>query len=502
MCLLFEADLLRGLKFDETFDLYEDWDLLIQVAERVSFHHIEKVTAKYNQNLGQQITANSRLRRNAFIQLLEKHRKKITPQVLFHHWQMVIDVRELIKGLEEPKLMTQRLKRVIEEKEGIISQMHKEIIEAKTELDNIQNTLGWQMLLSFRRFRDRLLPSGSRRRYYFDLVIKSIKVFKTQGIQVVFYKVKWKLKGDKNIQFHKIKKPDICTQSPFLEKSVDIIVPVHNACEDVQECIKSVLRNTDLHFHRLIIIDDKSTDARIQNYLETLKATVNGLNVEVILNEENIGFTRTANKGLKFSDKDVILLNSDTIVAKKWVERLKTAAYSSPGIATVTPFSNNATICSIPHFCENNPLPSKFDLDSFAEFISRISLRYYPKIPTGVGFCMYIKRNVLDEVGYFDETSFEKGYGEENDFCMRALKKGYVHVLDDATFIYHKGGASFTREVKTAKEQKALQILEKLHPEYLPIVNRFILENPLREIHHYIQLRIHLENKKASVDRY
>jgi GT2 family glycosyltransferase len=499
MCLLFDAKFLHDLKFDEKFDLYEDWDMLIQIAEKVPFHHIEKVTAKYNQNLGQQITADGKFHRNAFTQLMEKHIDKITPQVLFYSWQMIIDGREFAKGLEEPKLMIKSLKRLIEAKDSIISQMHKEIIDLQTNIKNIQNTLGWQMLESFRKFRDRLLPFGSKRRYYYDLIIKSIKVLKTQGIQVFHYKVRRKLKGDKRIHINRIQKSDICIQSPLIKESVDIIIPVYNAYEDVQECIKSVLTNTDMNLHRLVIIDDKSTDQRIKSYLEALKEEVKGINAVFLFNEENLGFAKTANRGMMFSDRDVILLNTDTIVTKEWVENLRIAAYSGPRIATVTPFSNNATICSIPNFCENNPLPKPFDLNSFAEFIERISLRYYPTIPTGVGFCMYIKQKILNEIGYFDELGFDKGYGEENDFSMRAIKKGYVHILDDATFIYHRGGSSFTPDVKTVKEQEALNILYRLHPEYLPIVNKFIRENPLREIHNYIKFRIDLENKKKDI---
>jgi GT2 family glycosyltransferase len=549
MCLIFDAKVLTDLTFDEAFDLYEDWDMLIRIAEKFPFYHIEKVTAKYNQNLGQQITAHSRFQLNAFVQLMEKHIQKITPLILHHNWGRIVRWREMIKGLDEPLITIKRLtklreqaeeekdeivelknreireieeklriikeerertiaekertiaekERTIAEKENIIAHMHKEILGLQTNISAMQNTLGWQILQFLRNLRDKILPAGSRRRYFFDLFIKSIKVLKTQGRQAFYYKVKWKLEGAKNIQIRKVKISDISIEGPVLNESTDIIVPVYNAFEDLQECIKSILYHTDINFHRLIVIDDKSPEQRIKNYLENMKVKLNNRNAIFFFNEENVGFARAANIGMKFSDRDVILLNSDTIVTRGWAEKLRKAAYTSPLIATVTPFSNNATICSIPNFCENNPLPELFTIDSFAEFIDRISLRYYPQIPTGVGFCMYIKRKVLNETGFFDESCFDKGYGEENDFCVRSLKKGYKHVLDDATFIYHKGGSSFTQSVKAEKEQEALKILNKLHPVYLPIVNRFILENPLRDIHDYIKLRLEIERKKRNL---
>lgn len=185
-------------------------------------------------------------------------------------------------------------------------------------------------------------------------------------------------------------------------------------------------------------------------------------------------------------------MNSDTIVNRNWLDKLQRAAYSSPDVATVTPFSNNATICSIPNFLENNQIPANFEIQSFGEFIENVSLRYYPEIPTAIGFCMYIKRTVIQQVGFFDEKNFGKGYGEENDFCMRAIRMGYKNILDDSTFIYHKGGESFSMSEKIKLEQKGVDIVDAIHPEYLPLVYKFINENPLRPIHDYINLRLSL----------
>ncbi len=83
---------------------------------------------------------------------------------------------------------------------------------------------------------------------------------------------------------------------------------------------------------------------------------------------------------------DVLLLNSDTEVADGWLERMQRAAYSAPDIGTVTPFSNNATICSYPSFCRDNMLPDEFTVESldplFAEANSGVTI----DIPNAVGF--------------------------------------------------------------------------------------------------------------------
>ena len=119
-------------------------------------------------------------------------------------------------------------------------------------------------------------------------------------------------------------------------------------------------------------------------------------------------------------------------------------AYLRENIATVTPLSNNATLASVPNFLEENDIPEFVDFEQYAQDIEDCSLELFPEIPTAHGFCMYIKREALERVGLFDDVTFGKGYGEENDFSYRAMQHGYTHVLCDNTLIRHKGTQSFT----------------------------------------------------------
>ncbi|HEX6864292.1 MAG TPA: glycosyltransferase, partial [Thermoanaerobaculia bacterium] len=179
--------------------------------------------------------------------------------------------------------------------------------------------------------------------------------------------------------------------------------------------------------------------------------------------------------------RDVILLNSDTQVTAGWVDKLREAAYSAPEIGTVTPFSNSATICSLPRFLETNALPAGWDVDRFGRLVEERSLRARPRLPTGVGVCLYIKRKVLDGIGLLDEKTFGEGYGEESELCMRALKAGYAHVLDDATFIFHEGQRSFGAR-RGRRVESAHRAMRRLHPEYMATVARFIREDPVRPL--------------------
>jgi glycosyltransferase involved in cell wall biosynthesis len=172
---------------------------------------------------------------------------------------------------------------------------------------------------------------------------------------------------------------------------------------------------------------------------------------------------------------DVVLLNSDTEVPKGWLRRMAGHAYSDPMVGTVTPYSNNATICSYPTF-GGGGLPfgkSLAELDGAAQ---AANAGRSVTIPTAVGFAMYIRRDCLDAIGSFDEQRFGRGYGEENDFCMRATKAGWVHKLACDVFVYHAGEVSFGKD--SSDRNRACARIVELHPDYPAAVASHIERDP------------------------
>jgi glycosyltransferase involved in cell wall biosynthesis/GT2 family glycosyltransferase len=268
---------------------------------------------------------------------------------------------------------------------------------------------------------------------------------------------------------------------------VDVVVPVYGAAAELARCAESLLLHTDLgpgpEQHRLVVVLDGPQPAETGALVARLVGERPD-GVVVLENAERQGFVVSVNRGMAVSEgaeRDIVLLNSDTRVTAGWLGKMRTAAYSSPEIATVTPFSNSATICSLPRFLETNALPAGWDADSFGRLVESRSRHAYPRLPTGVGVCLYIKRKALEQVGLFDDKSFGQGYGEESEWCMRALKAGYAHVLDDATFIFHEGQRSFgtSRDRRVRSAHRAMQ---RLHPEYLATVAAFIREDPIRPL--------------------
>ncbi len=262
--------------------------------------------------------------------------------------------------------------------------------------------------------------------------------------------------------------------------SVDIVVPVYNAAHDLRRCVESVLEHTTGDY-RLVLIDDASPDGAVRRYFDELKA-LQLTHIELLANAENLGFTLTSNRGMACArpSADVVLLNSDTIVTHGWLVALARCAASDGRIGTITPFSNNAEICSLPRFCENNAWPPDRDPSLMARALRETAAPTYPAIPTGVGFCLYIRRALIDAIGAFD-PAFGLGYGEENDFCMRAVAAGFQNVLCDDAFVVHSGGSSFGN-ARVDLAQRNMALLLSRHPRYLDLVRDYIDADPLRPL--------------------
>ena len=273
----------------------------------------------------------------------------------------------------------------------------------------------------------------------------------------------------------------------------DIIIPIYNAYDCVVACIESVINNTEFKGNKLILIDDKSPDDRILPVLEKYDKKYDF--IELLKNEKNMGFVSTVNRGMKHSKNDVLLLNSDTEVTKGWLKRIVECAYSEKMIGTVTPLSNNATHVSVPKGLQENDLPSNMSLEEYGKLVEKCAYNEKQQLPTAHGFCMFIKRGVLNLIGYFDEETFGMGYGEENDFSFRCLDYGYKNVLCDSVIIYHKEKQSFSER----REELIKTNLKKLHDRY-PIYSRRIelwCETfPIKKICENIDYQIQLHKRK------
>ena len=247
-----------------------------------------------------------------------------------------------------------------------------------------------------------------------------------------------------------------------------------------RRCLDSVLAFPQQTSHKIVVIDDCSPEPELSAWLRDLADT--GA-INLLENPANMGFVNAVNRGMTLHpDRDVVLLNSDTEVHGDWLDRLYRHATSDPMIGTVTPFSNNATICSYPRFCEDNLfLPIEGRLAELDALFAEINSAHHIEIPTAVGFCMYITRRCIEQVGYFDAQRFGRGYGEENDFCLRASDLGFKHLLCADTFVYHRGAVSFGLE-RESLVRKAMEQLRTLYPTYDQQIASHVAADPARQL--------------------
>ncbi len=253
-----------------------------------------------------------------------------------------------------------------------------------------------------------------------------------------------------------------------------VIVPIHNALEALDACLASLDRTLPAGTP-VLLADDASPDPRIEP-LARGWCERSPLAARYVRRPRNLGFPGNCNAAFaETGDADLVLLNSDTVTTPGWLAQLVRCAASDPRIATITPWSNNAEICSWPRFCEDNPAP-EFP-DAIAEAAAGLAPAY-PELPTAVGFCMYLRRAALRQLGDFDAETFGRGYGEENDFCLRAAAMGWRNVLCDTAYVVHRGGASF-EPLDLAPGGDNLARLLARWPDYNERVARFIMADPL-----------------------
>ena len=247
--------------------------------------------------------------------------------------------------------------------------------------------------------------------------------------------------------------------------AVEVVVCVHNAPQDVERCLGSVvgtLRAGD----RLIVVDDGSED---ETRLICERFAEAG-NVDLIRRPEGSGFCRAANAGLRTTRADmVIVLNSDTVVTGSWIDRLETCMAANWQIGIVGPLSNAGGWQSLPFLAntkDSRDLSGDSDvlLGEISDYVAGMADVYpYPFVEQINGFCFAISREVIETIGLFDEERFPMGYGEESDFTLRALDAGFLCAVAVDCFVYHAKTKSYSSEQRTKLNEDGQRNLNLLY---------------------------------------
>lgn len=257
--------------------------------------------------------------------------------------------------------------------------------------------------------------------------------------------------------------------------AVTIVIPVRNEAREARQRIETVLRYRGSQ--PVLVIDDASHDA------ETLKtlAELGKLDGVTIHREpHSIGPVAALNRGIELAGRDDICIVAPGVgVGPAWLDGLRAAAYSDARIATATPCSNNAGGFSVPETDADNALPDGLRSADAARLVRQLGAGTYPRVPVGSGFCLYIRRDCLDAIGDFDAAAFPNGGGEDIDFCLRASQAGFLHIVDDRTFVYNRRWAPAmpSRQAQLAENRR---VIDARYPEYAALGANFAGDEPLR----------------------
>jgi GT2 family glycosyltransferase len=261
-------------------------------------------------------------------------------------------------------------------------------------------------------------------------------------------------------------------------RRLSIVIPVFSDVAATRLCFESVMRTRRLGRDAVVIVNDNPADPAIA---ELIDAQARHPDVFILRNGQNIGFVESANRAMNFVHAgDILLLNADTELFSGAIDEMHRVLHGSPDIGTVTALSSNATLFSYPHPSGVEEVLDDIAWPDLAAVALRENAGQSVFIPTAHGFCMLIRRDVVAEIGLFD-LAFGRGYGEENDFSIRAADRGWRHVLAGGVLVRHDESASFRAE-KPALLATNLGLLSERYPEYNARIRAFAAADPVRRL--------------------
>ncbi len=241
---------------------------------------------------------------------------------------------------------------------------------------------------------------------------------------------------------------------------ISIIIPVFNLHEYTTSCLQAIAKHTE-GAYEVILIDNNSSPPYGQYYPDE--------RIRVIKNTENLGFPKACNQGWKAAKGDVIcFLNNDVIVTPKWLERLTAHLEQVDIVGPTTNFSCGEQCINLPTIYKNQD-----ELDQIAEQFCQTHEGRLKQVRWLSGFCILIKREVLEQVEGFDER-YGLGNYEDLDLCLAAKELGYKVGIAFDVYVHHFGSMTHAA--------MRLVVNDQVHKNYPIFVERWGEEGHIQEI--------------------
>jgi GT2 family glycosyltransferase len=232
--------------------------------------------------------------------------------------------------------------------------------------------------------------------------------------------------------------------------AADIIILTWNQKQILADCVESFITHTKVPC-RLIIIDNASSDGT-REYLATLKRT-DTIELKILLNSENLGFVEGMNQGIAISDAPyVCLANNDLTFTKGWLEEIISVFESNKAIGVLNPSSNNLGVRS----------SIDLEIDAFSSELQKEFKGVFVEMPFCIGFCMVIRREVIEKVGGFSKE-FSPFFYEDTDYSLKVSQAGYLIGVAKGAYVLHKEHVSVNKlgSKKEAYFLKSREVFQK-----------------------------------------
>jgi GT2 family glycosyltransferase len=318
------------------------------------------------------------------------------------------------------------------------------------------------------RVIERLLPRGTRRHYYYGLVLDGIRVIRNDGWRVFFRKTRYwfahrptRIRKPRralpkfNASILKREANELALVVPSERPVVSIIIPAYNKWKYTLNCLKSIAENTTGDYE-VVVVDDASTD-------ETADVLSKVQNLHLITNKQNAGFVESCNRGARASKGQYILfLNNDTMVTEGWLppllEVIRREAVGAVGSKLVYQDGTLQEAGGIiwhdgsgwNYGCEDDP--------------EKPAYNYLREVDYCSGASLMVKRELFEKAGGFDER-FKPAYCEDTDLCFSLRNLGYKVMYQPLSVVVHfEGvtcGTNVSRGIKKYQEVNRQKFVEK-----------------------------------------
>lgn len=244
-------------------------------------------------------------------------------------------------------------------------------------------------------------------------------------------------------------------------KDLSIIIVSYNTKDILKECLDSIVNSVSKKIdYEIIVVDNASSDGSVEEMQKLPFDFAQGKKLKIIVNEENLGFSKANNVGVKEAKGGYLLfLNSDTVMYENTLETMVVFMdeHADAGAATCKVMLTNGQIDDASHRGFPTPWNALTHFSGFARMFpkSRIfagyslgweNLESIHEVDALVGAFMMVRREAGEQVGWWDEDYFF--YGEDLDFCYKLKETGWkVYYVPTVSILHYKGVSGGIKEI-------------------------------------------------------